>query len=350
MNENMNPSAPLKPMEITSPRTAEQPSPMKTNENGCCDVKPATSVARVEQDEENEKTSYLPTIISLVILVAGILLDYFKVDWFYGYVRLVAYSIAYFLVGGKVLLHAVKNIANGSVFNEFLLMGIATLGAFYIGEYAEGVTVMLFYVIGEHFQELAVMRSRRSIKALIDNRPEIIDLVRNGQITSISPQHVKIGDIIQVKPGEKVALDGDLLVERSSFNTAALTGESKPDTKLKGEKVLAGMINLDQVIQLKVTSAYEDSALSKILQLVEQASSRKAKTQQFITRFAKIYTPVVVFLAIALTIAPYFLVDNYVFNEWLYRALIFLVISCPCALVISIPCDKMVGGVWALSS
>ncbi|PSR57459.1 cadmium-translocating P-type ATPase [Adhaeribacter arboris] len=348
MNENINPSAPLKPMEITSPRTAEHPSPTKTNEDGCCDVKPATPAARAGQNEENEKTSYLPTIISLVILVAGILLDYFKVDWFNGYVRLAAYSIAYFLVGGKVLLHAAKNIANGSVFNEFLLMGIATLGAFYIGEYAEGVTVMLFYVIGEHFQELAVMRSRRSIKALIDNRPEIIDLVRNGQITSISPQHVKIGDIIQVKPGEKVALDGDLLVERSSFNTAALTGESKPDTKLKGEKVLAGMINLDQVIQLKVTSAYEDSALSKILQLVEQASSRKAKTQQFITRFAKIYTPVVVFLAIALTIAPYFLVDNYVFNEWLYRALIFLVISCPCALVISIPLGYF-GGIGAAS-
>jgi len=343
--ENNNPSAPLKPMEITSPRTAEQPGPTKTDEKGCCDVAPGATIVEEEEDEE---TSYLPTIISLVLLLAGIALEYFKVDWFTSYTRLAVYTFAYILVGGKVLLHAAKNIAKGSVFNEFLLMGIATLGAFYIGEYAEGVAVMLFYVIGEHFQEAAVARSRKSIKALIDNRPEIVDLVQQGQISPINPQQVKVGDIIQVKPGEKVALDGNLLTERSSFNTAALTGESKPDTKSKGEKVLAGMINLDQVIQLQITSTYENSALSKILQLVEQASSRKAKTQQFITRFAQIYTPVVVFLAIALTLLPYFFVADYVFNEWLYRALIFLVISCPCALVVSIPLGYF-GGIGAAS-
>ena len=343
--QDTNPSAPLKPMEITSPRTAEQPGPLKTDEEGCCEVKPEKANTGKEKPET---TSYLPTIISLVLLLAGIALDYFKVSWFTEYMRLAVYSLAYLLVGGKVLLHAAKNMAKGSIFNEFLLMGIATLGAFYIGEYAEGVTVMLFYVIGEHFQEAAVARSRKSIKALIDNRPEIVDLVQQNLITPINPQQVKIGDIIQVKPGEKVALDGNLLTERSSFNTAALTGESKPDTKTKGEKVLAGMINLDQVIQLQVTSTYENSALSKILQLVEQASGRKAKTQQFITRFAKVYTPVVVFLAIALTIVPYFLVTDYVFNDWLYRALIFLVISCPCALVISIPLGYF-GGIGAAS-
>ncbi|QMU26618.1 cadmium-translocating P-type ATPase (plasmid) [Adhaeribacter radiodurans] len=332
-------------MEITSPRTAEQPGPTKTDEKGCCEVAPGANTVEQEEDEE---TSYLPTIISLVLLLAGIALDYFKVDWFTGYIRLAVYSFAYLLVGGKVLLHAARNIAKGSIFNEFLLMGIATLGAFYIGEYAEGVAVMLFYVIGEHFQEAAVARSRKSIKALIDNRPDIVDLVQQNQIKSINPQQVKVGDIIQVKPGEKVALDGNLLTERSSFNTAALTGESKPDTKSKGEKVLAGMINLDQVIQLQVTSTYENSALSKILQLVEQASSRKAKTQQFITRFAKVYTPVVVFLAIALTLLPYFFVTDYVFNDWLYRALIFLVISCPCALVVSIPLGYF-GGIGAAS-
>ncbi|KAA3435998.1 heavy metal translocating P-type ATPase [Rufibacter hautae] len=341
-NEDNTPSAPLKPMEITSPRTAEQPGPTKTDEQGEVPSNKASA------HEEHEGASYAPTIISLVLLLTGIALDYFKVDWFVSYIRIGVYGIAYLLVGGKVLVHAARNIRRGEVFNEFFLMGIATLGAFYIGEYAEGVAVMLFYVIGEHFQEAAVARSRKSIKALIDNRPEIVGLVQQGQVNPINPQQVKIGDIIEIKPGEKVALDGELLTERSSFNTAALTGESKPDTKAKGEKVLAGMINLDQVVQLKVTSTYENSALSKILQLVEQASSRKAKTQQFITRFAKVYTPVVVFMAVALTIVPYFFVADYVFNDWLYRALIFLVISCPCALVISIPLGYF-GGIGAAS-
>jgi len=341
-DSDKNPSAPLKPMEITSPRTADQPGPTKT------EFITAEPEYEEHEHEEHEEASYVPTIISLILLLAGIVLDYFQVTWFTGYIRLGVNSIAYLLVGGKVLLHAAKNIASGNIFNEFFLMGLATVGAFYIGEYAEGVTVMLFYVIGEHFQEAAVARSRKSIKSLIDNRPEIVGLVQPGQVTPVNPKQVKIGDIIEIKPGEKVALDGDLLTEHSSFNTAALTGESKPDTKTKGEKVLAGMINLDQVIQLKVTSAYEDSALSKILQLVEQASGRKAQTQQFITRFAKVYTPVVVFLAIALTIVPYFFVADYVFNDWLYRALIFLVISCPCALVISIPLGYF-GGIGAAS-
>ncbi|WP_370457634.1 heavy metal translocating P-type ATPase [Rufibacter sp. XAAS-G3-1] len=325
-------------MEITSPRTAEQPGPTKT------EVTDGTK----EEDHDHDGASYVPTIISLILLLTGIGLDFFDVEWFAGSLRLAVFGIAYLLVGGKVLVHAAKNIARGEVFNEFFLMGIATLGAFYIGEYAEGVAVMLFYVIGEHFQEAAVARSRKSIKALIDNRPEIVGLVQQGQVTPINPQQVKVGDVIEVKPGEKVALDGTLLTDRSSFNTAALTGESKPDTKSKGEKVLAGMINLDQVIQLQVTSKYEDSALSKILQLVEQASSRKAKTQQFITRFAKVYTPVVVFMAVALAVVPYFFVADYEFNDWLYRALIFLVISCPCALVISIPLGYF-GGIGAAS-
>ncbi|TXK36943.1 cadmium-translocating P-type ATPase [Pontibacter qinzhouensis] len=345
--ENNTPSAPLKPMEITSPRTAEQPGPVKTDEKGCCEV-PSGKPGAQDEQEEHEGASYAPTIISLIILLSGIALDYFKIDWFTDYIRLGVYGMAYLLVGGKVLIHAAGNIGRGEVFNEFFLMGIATLGAFYIGEYAEGVAVMLFYVIGEHFQEAAVARSRKSIRALLDNRPEIVGLVQQGQVRPINPQQVKVGDVIEVKPGEKVALDGELLSERSSFNTAALTGESKPDTKAKGEKVLAGMINLDQVIQLKVISTYENSALSKILQLVEQASGRKAKTQQFITRFAKVYTPVVVYMAVALTVIPYFFVDDYVFNDWLYRALIFLVISCPCALVISIPLGYF-GGIGAAS-
>lgn len=329
-------------MEITSPRTAEQPGPKTSqNEDGCCAPAP-----RKEQEEKKE--SYLPTIVSLVLLLSGISLDFFDVDWFNGYVRLAVFGIAYLLVGGKVIKHAATNIAKGEVFNEFFLMSIATIGAFYIGEFAEGVAVMLFYVIGEHFQEAAVARSRKSIKSLIDNRPEEVGLKRNGQIITVNPREVKIGKIIQVKAGEKVALDGELLSARSSFNTAALTGESKPDTKTKGETVLAGMINLDRLIELKITSAYEDSALSKILNLVEEASGRKAKTQKFITRFAKVYTPIVVFMAVALALVPYFFMEDYVFNDWLYRALVFLVISCPCALVISIPLGYF-GGIGAAS-
>lgn len=345
MAKEQNEDLELDSMEITSPRTAEHPGP-KLSEDGdsCCGPKPKN-----EQGEEiEEESSYVPTIVSLLLLLAGIGFDYFDVEWFSGFIRIAVFSVAYVLVGWKVVKHAVTNIAKGNVFNEFFLMTIATVGAFYIGEYAEGVAVMLFYVIGEHFQEAAVARSRRSIKELIDNRPEEVSLVTKGNVSVVNPKDVRIGDVIQIKVGEKVALDGEIISQGSSFNTAALTGESKPDTKKKGETVLAGMINLDKVVELKVTSAYEDSALSKILKLVEEASSRKAKTQKFITRFAKVYTPIVVFLAIALALVPYFIVDTYVFNDWLYRALVFLVISCPCALVISIPLGYF-GGIGAAS-
>ena len=333
----------LEDMTITSPRTAEEPGPKpKAGEEK------AKAEPEAAHEHDEEEASYIPTIVSLVLLLAGIALDVFEVEWFSGYIRLALFGLSYLLVGGKVVKHAISNIGKGNIFNEFFLMSIATLGAFYIGEYAEGVAVMLFYVIGEHFQEAAVARSRRSIKALIDNRPEEVSLLRNGQVVIVDPKEVKIGDVIQIKPGEKVALDGEILSEGSSFNTAALTGESKPDTKYTGETVLAGMINLDKLVELKVTSGYEDSALSKILKLVEEASGRKAKTQQFITRFAKIYTPIVVFLALGLALLPYFFVETYVFEEWLYRALVFLVISCPCALVISIPLGYF-GGIGAAS-
>jgi Cd2+/Zn2+-exporting ATPase len=365
-------------LEITSPRTAEKPGPvLPEEEDSCCAPKAKKAPVLQQEDSccapktkkapvamlddsccapkpqttdahEHEGASYIPTIVSLVLLLTGIALDYFDVAWFSGFIRIAVYTLAYLLVGWKVVYHAVKNIARGQVFNEFLLMSIATIGAFYIGEYAEGVAVILFYVIGEHFQEAAVARSRRSIKALIDNRPEEVDLLEQGRVRTVHPGTVKVGDTIQVKAGEKVALDGEILNEGSSFNTAALTGESKPDSKRKGETVLAGMINLERVVDLKVTAAYEDSALSKILKLVEEAGSRKARTQQFITRFAKVYTPIVVFAAVALALLPYFFVETYVFNVWLYRALVFLVISCPCALVISIPLGYF-GGIGAAS-
>ena len=227
-------------------------------------------------------------------------------------------------------------------------MSIATLGAFAIGEYPEAVAVMLFYSVGEVFQTLAVKRAKLNIKTLLDQRPDEVTVLKDNQAITLKAEAVNIGDIIQLKAGEKLGLDGELLSETASFNTAALTGESKPDTKAKGETVLAGMINLNSVSQVKVTTAYTDSKLSKILELVQNASAQKAPTELFIRKFAKIYTPIVVALAIVICGFPYFIVDNYVFTDWLYRALVFLVISCPCALVISIPLGYF-GGIGAAS-
>ncbi len=227
-------------------------------------------------------------------------------------------------------------------------MGIATIGAFAIGEYPEVVAVMLFYAVGEVFQTLAVKRAKANIKSLLDQRPDEVTVLRNNEPETVKAETVAVGEIIQLKPGEKLGLDGELLSETASFNTAALTGESKPDTKAKGETVLAGMINLNTVAQVQVTTAYTDSKLSKILELVQNATSQKAPTELFIRKFAKIYTPIVVLLAVAICVLPYFFVADYEFKDWLYRALVFLVISCPCALVISIPLGYF-GGIGAAS-
>ena len=291
-----------------------------------------------DHEEESAWKEYLPAIISFVVLMSGIILvNFIKPDFFKNYVRLIWYIVAYLPVGIPVLKDAVNSIAKGSFFSEFFLMSIATIGAFFIGEYSEGVAVMLFYAVGELFQSAAVKRAKRSIKALLDVRPDTVTVIRNGSTSTVSPSEVKIGEMIQVKPGEKVALDGELTSESSAFNTAALTGESKPDTKRKGEHVLAGMINLNTVSEIKVTALFKDSKLSRILELVQEATARKAPTQLFISKFAKIYTPIVVFLAIGICLLPALFVSDYIFNDWLYRALVFLVISCPCALVISIP-------------
>ncbi|MFN8114887.1 MAG: heavy metal translocating P-type ATPase [Bacteroidia bacterium] len=291
-----------------------------------------------DHEEESAWKEYLPAIISFIVLMSGIILDNFvKPEFFKNYFRLIWYIVAYIPVGIPVIKDAVSSIAKGSFFSEFFLMSIATIGAFFIGEYSEGVAVMLFYAVGELFQSAAVKRAKRSIKSLLDVRPDTVTIIRNGLVTTISPSEVKIGEIIQVKVGEKVALDGELISEASSFNTAALTGESKPDTKRKGEQVLAGMINLNTVSEIKVTALFKDSKLSRILELVQEATARKAPTQLFISKFAKIYTPIVVFLAVGICLLPALFVGDYVFNDWLYRSLVFLVISCPCALVISIP-------------
>ena len=292
---------------------------------------------------------FLPSIISLVLLLVAVYLDNFlKPEWFTGLVRIVWYVVAYIPVGFPVIKEAVESIAKGEIFSEFLLMSIATIGAFAIGEYPEGVAVMLFYAVGEVFQTLAVKRAKANIKSLLDQRPDEVTVLRNNQPQTVKAESVNIGEIIQLKSGEKLGLDGVLLSETSSFNTGALTGESKPDTKAKGETVLAGMINLNTVAQIEVTTAYTDSKLSKILELVQNATSQKAPTELFIRKFAKIYTPIVVLLAVAICLLPYFFVADYQFTDWLYRALVFLVISCPCALVISIPLGYF-GGIGAAS-
>jgi Zn2+/Cd2+-exporting ATPase len=291
---------------------------------------------------------YLWPGISLALLLAGIALDYWKVGFFTGYVRPLWYGAAFLLVGWKVIRTAIVSIPTGNIFNEFLLMSIATLGAFAIGEYPEGVAVMLFYTVGELFQDAAVNRAKRSIQALLEIQATEVTVVRDGKPLVLDPKEVVVGDVIEVKPGEKVPLDGTLVAGTATLNTAALTGESAPQTVEAGGTVLAGMINLDRVSRLTVTAGYADTKLSKILAMVQDAVGRKAKTQQFITSFAKIYTPIVVALAVLLVAVPYFVVDDYVFRDWLYRALVFLVISCPCALVISIPLGYF-GGIGAAS-
>ena len=292
---------------------------------------------------------FFPSIISLLLLLVALYFDhYLKPNWFTDWIRIAWYVIAYIPVGLPVLKEAYQSILKGAFFSEFFLMGIATVGAFAIGEYPEGVAVMLFYAVGEVFQTLAVSRAQADIKSLLDQRPDEVTVLRNNIYETVKAETVEIGEIIQLKSGEKLGLDGKLISDKASFNTAALTGESKPDTKLKGQIVLAGMINLNTIAEVKVTTAFTDSKLSKILELVQNATSQKAPTELFIRKFAKIYTPIVVYLAIAITVFPYFFVAEYIFADWLYRALIFLVISCPCALVISIPLGYF-GGIGAAS-
>jgi len=300
--------------------------------------------------DSHEKSPYLYPIISLILLLLGIGLDYFykNLSFWNEATRIIFYGIAFLLVGWDVLKIAAQNLISGNVFTEFFLMSIATLGAFYIGEYPEGVAVMLFYAIGELFQGAAVSQAKKNIKALLDIRPNTANIFRENTWQISKPETIKVGEKILVKVGEKVPLDGIILTESSSFDTSALTGESKPQTLKKGEQVLAGMINLEKIIEVEVSKLFTESSIARILELVQNATSKKAPTELFIRKFAKIYTPIVVFLAIGLVLLPYFFVENYTFHIWLYRALIFLVISCPCALVISIPLGYF-GGIGAAS-
>jgi len=281
--------------------------------------------------------SQLPLLAALLILTVMLTLDYgFKIQPA-NFIQLIIFGIAFLLSGYNVLNLAFRKAMRLDFFNEFFLMSVATIGAFAIGSYSEGVAVMVFYSIGEWFQDVAVDNAKRSIKALLDIRPDTVNVLRDGQLQTVKPLDVKINEVIQIKAGEKVALDGELISEKGTFNTAAMTGESKPDSKVKGDSVLAGMINLNTVTEVKVLALFQDSKLNRILEMVQEATARKSKTQLFISRFAKVYTPIVFVLAVLVVGLPYFFTANYDFSEWLYRGLVFLVISCPCALVVSIP-------------
>ena len=297
---------------------------------------------------------YGKVIFSLLLLAGGIIMNALDLAFFReGYVSLIWYIVAYLPVGIPVMKEAWESIREKDYFSEFTLMIIATLGAFYIGEYPEGVAVMLFYTVGELFQGKAVDKAKRNIGALLDVRPEKALVLREGNLVTESPKKIKVGEIIEIKAGERVPLDGIMQNEVAAFNTAALTGESVPRNIRKGEEVLAGMIVTDKVIRLEVTRPFDKSALARILELVQNAAERKAPAELFIRKFARVYTPIVIILAVLIVLSPfvYSLINPtfvFTFNDWLYRALVFLVISCPCALVVSIPLGYF-GGIGAAS-
>jgi Zn2+/Cd2+-exporting ATPase len=317
----------------------------KSQQEDCCDIEHENKTNTTnDHDDHNHGAeevsgwkSHWQLLVSLSILIIMLTLEFgFKYKPAFP-IDLIIYLAAFLLGGYNVLFMAFTKAKHFDFFNEFFLMSVATIGAFAIGSYSEGVAVMIFYSIGEWFQDSAVNRAKRSIKALLDIRPDEVTVIRNGNTQVVNPKDIVVDEIIQVKPGEKVALDGELVSTSASFNTAALTGESRPDTKSKGEKVFAGMINLNTVTEVQVKSLFKDSKLSKILEMVQDATARKSQTQLFISKFAKIYTPIVFAMAIGVCFLPYLFVDGYIFSEWFYRSLVFLVISCPCALVVSIP-------------
>lgn len=274
----------------------------------------------------------------LLITIISIILTFIS----YNYVsnknlQLILYVTAYLLVGRDVIFQAIKNIKNGKVFDEHFLMSIATIGAFALGEYVEGIAVMLFYQIGEMFQAVAVNNSRDNINALIDIKPEFANVKEGENIIQKTPENVKIGDTILVKVGEKVPVDGILLSKKCSFDTSTITGEFKPKTINENEELISGYINISNASYIKVKSLYKDSTIAKIVELIENAASKKASAEKFISKFAAVYTPIVVIFAVLLSTLPPLFIQGAVFTDWIERGLIFLVISCPCALVVSVP-------------
>ena len=306
------------------------------------------------EKKESIFAEYWKVGLSFILLIIGLIMNALELPFFReGYFSLIWYVVAYLPVGLPVMKEAWESMKDKDYFSEFTLMFVATLGAFYIGEYPEGVAVMLFYSVGELFQEKAVDKAKRNIGALLDVRPEEAAVVRDGRVIIENPQNVKVGETIEIKTGGRVPLDGMMLNEVAAFNTAALTGESVPRSIRMGEEVLAGMIVTDKVIRIKVIRPFDKSALARILELVQNASERKAPAELFIRKFARVYTPIVIGLAVLIVLLPfiYSLITPqflFTFNDWLYRALVFLVISCPCALVVSIPLGYF-GGIGAAS-
>lgn len=282
-------------------------------------------------------------IIGAAVLATAVLLS-LNNEW----LQIALFIISYIIVGGDVVKRAVKNIFKGQVFDENFLMSIATIGAFFIGEYPEGVAVMLFYQVGELFQSYAVGKSRKSIASLMDIRPDYANVKKGDELVKVDPDEVQIGDIIVIKAGEKIPLDGKVIEGSSMIDTSALTGESVPREVEVGSDILSGCININGVITAEVTKEFGESTVSKILDLVENASSKKSNSEQFIAKFARYYTPVVVIIAVFLAIIPPLVIDGATFSDWIYRALAFLVVSCPCALVISIPLSFF-GGIGGAS-
>ncbi|WP_162342610.1 heavy metal translocating P-type ATPase [Cyclobacterium salsum] len=319
-----------------------------SSHSSCCDQppeSPETGPSKWSRRWELWRSS----ILSLLILLLAVGGEYlFPHQIFTVTAWLPLYLLAYALVGWPVLKKGGQLIFQGEVFTEFFLMGIATIGAFAIGEYPEAVAVMLFYTIGEVLQHQAVSKAKGNVQALLDLRPNRARVIRDGKRQWVQPEKVHVGEILEIRPGERVPLDGVLQERYGNFNTAAITGESMPARISEGQEVLAGMVTLQNLITLRVSRSFQESSLSKIIRTVQQATAKKAKTEEFIRKFAKVYTPIVSYLALALVVLPYFFVTNYQFSDWLYRALVFLVISCPCALVISIPLGYF-GGIGAAS-
>ena len=289
------------------------------------------------------KEKKIKIIIALVLFFIALILNFSN-----ELINNAIYIISYIIVGLEIVKKAIRNIIRGKVFDENFLMTVATIGAFFIGEFPEAVAVMLFYQIGELFQSYAVDKSRKSIASLMDIRPDFANVERDGKIVKINPEEVKIGETIIIKPGEKIPLDGYIIDGKSSLDTKALTGETIPKDVEKGEEVLSGSINLNGVLKVEVKKEFGESTVSKILDLVENASSKKSKSENFITKFAKYYTPIVVIIAVFLAVFPPLLIEGASFSDWIYRALSFLVVSCPCALVISIPLSFF-GGIGGAS-
>ena len=289
------------------------------------------------------KKKGIKIIIALILFLIALIIDFGNV-----WINNVIYIIAYIIVGFEIVRKALRNITRGKVFDENFLMTVATIGAFGIGEFPEAVAVMLFYQVGELFQSYAVDKSRKSIANLMDIRPDYANIEKDGKLEKVDPDEVKIGDIIVVKPGEKIPLDGTVVEGKTNLDTKALTGEPMPREANIGDDVISGCINLNGLIKVKVTKEFGESTVSKILDLVENASSKKSKSENFITKFAAYYTPIVVIIAVILAIVPPLIIPDAEFSDWIYRALSFLVVSCPCALVISIPLSFF-GGIGGAS-